>query len=114
MSGTVSRRRQMLNAFGIDDTPTNRVAVYINGQQEWVAPPQPNVQAHQLSATVNVYDGQTLVLGGLVSHSESKNTRNRLLLIFATPTIVDPAGNRIHPAEGKPSAPDRIPLQPTR
>ena len=84
-----------------------------------------------------MYDGQTLVLGGLPSErvtafkdqvpvlgdlplvghlfrSESKNTQKRNLLIFITPTIIDPAGNRVHSPDELPSSPNGIPPQPPR
>jgi general secretion pathway protein D len=90
-----------------------------------------------MAATNNVYDGQTLVLGGLVSEqitafkdkvpvlgdlplvgglfrSESKNAQKRNLLFFITPTIIDPAGNRVHSADEMPFSQDRIPPQPSR
>jgi beta-lactamase regulating signal transducer with metallopeptidase domain/type II secretory pathway component GspD/PulD (secretin) len=124
--------------LGYEDARTNRVAAYVNGKRKWVTPPQPSVRAQQMvSMGQNVYDGQTLVLGGLISESigllkdkvpvlgdvpllgrlfrsESKNTQKRNLLIFVTPTIIDPAGNRVHSADEKPSAPNGIPAQPPR
>ena len=95
------------------------------------------MRTQQMASTVNVHDGQTLVLGGLVSEriatitgqlpvlgtlpglgsllrSESKNTQRRNLLIFITPTIIDPAGNRVHAAEDMPSVREAIPPQPRR
>ena len=123
--------------LGYDDTPTNRVAVYVNGQQKWVSPPRPSMQTRQMTATVNVWDGQTVVLGDLVSEristikdqvpilgdlplvgrlfrSESKTAQKRDLLVFITPTIIDPAGNRVHAAEERPFPSDTIPPQPPR
>ena len=67
--------------------------------------------------TVNIWDNQTVVLGGLISstintendkvpflgdlplfgrlfQSQSKSTVKKNLMIFVTATIVDPAGNR--------------------
>jgi type II secretory pathway component GspD/PulD (secretin) len=127
----------LLEFLGYEDTRTNRVAVYVNGQQKWVSPPGPIVQARQMTSTVNVWDGQTLVLGGLVSERivtmkdgvpvlgelplvgglfrrESKNTQKRNLLVFITPTIIDPAGNRVHAAGDMPFTRDGIPPQPPR
>jgi general secretion pathway protein D len=90
-----------------------------------------------MAATVNVWDGQTAVLGGLVSENttaikgrapvlgklpvvgglfrnESKTTSKKHLLIFVTPTIIDPAGNRVHSDDELPFARKAIPLQPAR
>ena len=33
---------------------------------------------------------------GPIFRSESKSTEKKQLLVFVTPTLVDPAGNRIH------------------
>ena len=108
-----------------NDPGTNRVAVYVNGKQIWLAPPQPKIQTRQMWTTVAVPDGQTLVLGGLTSErivtmkyhvpvlgdlplvgrlfrSESKSTQKKNLLIFITATIIDATGNRVHAdQEGK-------------
>ena len=70
-------------------------------------------------------DGQTMVLGGLLSEdvsrfkdkvpilgdlplvgklfrSEQSQTKKKNLVIFVTPTILDPAGNRLHTEEDMP------------
>ena len=127
----------VLGFAGYDDPGTNRVTVYLNGKQKWVAPPRPKVQKREVAATVNVWDGQTLVLGGLMSEniimmkdkvpvlgdlplmgrffrSESKTTQKRNLLVFITPTIIDPAGNRVHSGEEIPSAGKNMLSQPER
>jgi hypothetical protein len=57
-----------------------------------------------------------MVMGGLRSDSVSESAdetlrRPRNLIVFITPTIIDPAGNRVrllHPID-----PDTIPLQTT-
>jgi len=82
--------------------------------------PLPHLRIRQVTASVNVYDGQTVVLGHLAGEGGNKLKaqapilgdlpvvgrlfRNEIgeiektdLLILVTPTIVDPAGNRIHP-----------------
>lgn len=76
--------------------------------------PLPRFRLRQLSTTVSVWDGQTVVLGGFISEtvtrnpdgSESRATTPELdkkqLLVFVTPTVIDPAGNRIHPAPTRP------------
>jgi general secretion pathway protein D len=86
-------------------------------------------------STVNVWDGQTVVLGGLLSESvqtlknqvpmlgdlplvgrlfrnESKTTNKKNLLIFVTPLLIDPAGNRLHSEDEMPFAQSAVPVQP--
>ena len=86
-------------------------------------------------SAVNVWDGQTVVLGGLLSEtvttikdqipmlgdlplvgtffrSESKTTSKDNLLIFVTPMLIDPAGNRLHSEDEMPFAQTGIPVQP--
>ncbi len=95
----------------------------------------PRFRVRQVISTVNVWDGQTVVLGGLISEnvsnirdkvpvlgdlpflgrlfrSESKVARKSNLLIFVTPTIIDPSGNRKHSDEELPFAQTTIPTQP--
>ena len=97
----------------------------------------PRFRVRQVHSTVNVWDGQTVVLGGLVSdnvtsikdkvpvlgdlpllgrffRSESKNTAKKNLVIFVTPTIVDPAGNRMHSEDEMPFAQTQFPSQALR
>jgi general secretion pathway protein D len=85
--------------------------------------------------TVNVWDNQTVVLGGLISsqvnstkdkvpflgdipllgklfQSESKISTKKNLMIFVTSTLVDPAGNRVHSDDDLPFAQTQIPVQP--
>jgi len=94
----------------------------------------PRFRVRQVTSTVNVWDGQTVVLGGLVSdtttkfkdkvpvigdlpylgrlfRSEGTRTEKKNLLIFVTPTLIDPAGNRLHAEEDLPFAATSIPPQ---
>jgi general secretion pathway protein D len=94
----------------------------------------PVFRLRQVVSAVNVWDGQTLVLGGLLAEtvttvkdqvpmlgdlplvgrffrSESKSTAKKNLLIFVTPTLIDPAGNRLHTEEDMPFAQSGIPTQ---
>jgi type II secretory pathway component GspD/PulD (secretin) len=75
--------------LGYVEGQTNRVAVYVNGGKKWVTPPRPDVRVLQGHTTLRVWDGRTLNLGGLLS--EKKNVD-----VFVTPTLIDPAGNRVH------------------
>jgi type II secretory pathway component GspD/PulD (secretin)/tetratricopeptide (TPR) repeat protein len=81
--------------------------------------PLPRTRVRQVVTSAVVWDGQTVVLGGLMSEdvtrlkdkvpllgdlplvgrlfrSESSQTKKKNLVIFVTPTIIDPAGNRLH------------------
>lgn len=96
--------------------------------------PLPHFRLRQCTTSVSVWDGQTVVLGGLIAESVSKykdkvpvlgdlpvfgrlfrseasETQKRNLVIFVTPTIVDPAGNRFHSEEDMPFAQTSIPEQ---
>jgi len=97
--------------------------------------PLPKFRVRQVVSSVNVWDGQTVVLGGLIAEdvakikdkvpvlgdipflgrffrSESFATSKKNLVIFITPTLVDPAGNRIHLEDSLPFDPNVIPAQP--
>lgn len=97
----------------------------------------PHFRVRQVVTSVNVWDGQTLVLGGLLSEnttkqkdkvpilgdlplvgrlfrSESSQSQKRNLLIFVTPTLIDPAGNRLHTDEDMPFAQNAFPPQPAQ
>jgi general secretion pathway protein D len=95
----------------------------------------PRFTVRQVASSVNVWDGQTVVLGGLLSDSvttikdkvpllgdlpiagalfrnESKTTMKKNLLIFVTPVLIDPAGNRLHSEDEMPFAKESFPVQP--
>lgn len=97
--------------------------------------PLPRLRVRQVVTTCNVWDGQTVVLGGLISEdirkikdkvpvlgdlpffgrlfrSESNESSKKNLLVFVTPTLIDPAGNRLHTDEEMPFARTQIPPQP--
>jgi general secretion pathway protein D len=96
--------------------------------------PLPRFRVRQVATTAVVWDGQTVVLGGLISEnvkkirekvpvlgdipffgrlfrSEAADSSKKNLIIFVTPTIIDPAGNRIHSPDNLPYDPNRIPEQ---
>jgi Flp pilus assembly secretin CpaC len=126
--------------LGYAEGQTNRLAVYVNGAKKWVFPPEPNVRQRQMTASVRVWDGQTVVLGGLtyemvstlstlkdqvpmladlplvgrLFRNESKTIQKKYLLVFVTPTLIDPAGNRVHSEEDIPFARDAVPPQAPR
>jgi general secretion pathway protein D len=95
----------------------------------------PDFTVRQVITTVNVWDGQTVVLGGLINsttqtekdkvpvigdlpilgrlfQSQTKTAIKKNLMIFVTATIVDPAGNRVHSDDELPFAQNAIPPQP--
>lgn len=95
----------------------------------------PKFTVRQVVTTVNVWDNQTVVLGGLITstvdstkdkvpiigdvpllgrlfQSQSKQTKKNNLMIFVTATIVDPAGSRVHSDDELPFAQNAVPLQP--
>lgn len=97
--------------------------------------PLPHFRVREVVTTCNVWDGQTVVLGGLIGEtitkindkvpvlgdlplvgklfqSQSSDATKENLLIFVTPTIIDPAGNRVHTDEDLPFAKTMIPVQP--
>lgn len=96
----------------------------------------PEFSVREVTTTVNVWDGQTVVLGGLINsqiieskdtvpvlgdvpllgrlfQSTSKQETKRNLMIFVTSTLIDPAGNRVHSDDELPFAQNNIPAQPT-
>jgi len=95
----------------------------------------PHFTVREVVTTVNIWDNQTVVLGGLISstinstkdkvpflgdlplvgrlfQSQSKVTEKKNLMIFVTATIVDPAGNRVHSDDELPFNPPPVPAQP--
>jgi general secretion pathway protein D len=97
--------------------------------------PLPIFRLRQVATSAIVWDGQTVVLGGLISEnviktkdkvpvlgdlpligrffrSESSSTDKKNLMIFVTPTIIDPAGNRKNAPDELPFAQQTIPDQP--
>lgn len=123
--------------LGYEENRTNRVAVYVNGEKKWVTPPLPKFRVRQMNTSVQVWDGQTVVLGGLLSEtvntlkhqvpvlgdiplvgrlfrSGSKTTAKKNLLVFITPTLIDPAGNRIHTEDDMPFTRGSVPPQAPR
>lgn len=96
--------------------------------------PLPRFRIRQVVTSSIVWDGQTVVLGGLISErvtkvkdkvpvlgdlplvgrlfrSEAKASSKKNLVIFVTPTIIDPAGNRVHDENNLPYDPNRVPPQ---
>jgi Flp pilus assembly secretin CpaC len=128
--------------LGYVENPTNRVALYLNGKKKLVTPLIPCLRKQQAASAVNVPDGQTVMLRaqpsqdgrmvmtqGIVDQvpmlgdlpllgrffrSQSEVVMEPTLLIFVTPTIIDPAGNRVHAADETPSLRGGTAPQPAR
>lgn len=123
--------------LGYVENPTNRVAVYVNGKKKWVTLDRLHIRSRQMPASVRVRDGPTVFLRAPPTETvtpikdpvpllddpllaspafriESGTTNKQTLLIFVTPTIVGPEGNRVHAAEETPSPRDETPRQPAR
>jgi general secretion pathway protein D len=123
---------QLLQFNGYDTPPT------VPGVQATVVTVPtalPDFTVRSVVTTVNIWDNQTVVLGGLISssiqttkdkvpflgdlplvgrafQSQTKTTQKQNLMIFVTATIVDPAGNRVHSDDELPFNPATVPPQP--
>jgi general secretion pathway protein D len=98
--------------------------------------PLPKFRLRQVATTAMVWDGQTIVLGGLISEkvqkqkdkvpvlgdlpffgrffrSESNTSSKKNLVIFVTPRLIDPAGNPLHSEEEMPFAQHSTPTPRT-
>jgi general secretion pathway protein D len=124
-----------LTDFNGYDTPPN-IANVTSGLNVVQLPTiLPDFTVREVVTTVNVWDNQTVVIGGLISsqlsstkdkvpflgdlplvgrafQSQSKTSVKKNLMIFVTATIVDPAGNRVHSDDELPFAQNSIPSQP--
>lgn len=103
--------------YDLDNQNRREIVTMPDGRKEIVVvpnQPQPIFRKRQIVASATVKDGHTLVLAGGSSHFSANpmrgqalqpgakiptNTAPTHLLIFVTPTLVDPAGNRINPPE---------------
>jgi general secretion pathway protein D len=96
--------------------------------------PLPRFRIRQIATSAVVWDGQTVVLGGLIGENvrkvkekvpvlgdvpflgrlfrtETSDSTKVNLVIFVTPTIIDAAGNRVHSPDNLPYDPNRLPEQ---
>lgn len=96
--------------------------------------PLPHFRMRQVTTSVTVWDAQTVVLGGLMTdsvtkvkdkvpllgdmpfvgrlfRSESQEKTKKNLIIFVTPTIINPDGTRYHSDEEMPFAANTVPPQ---
>ena len=106
--------------LGYDKTTNSTTAFNATGERTNAPVALPRFNVRQASANMDLWDGQTVVLGNL--HSEvtvggkkvdaKQNVENKELLVFITVTTVDPAGNRIHSDDEMPFAKNGVPAQP--
>ncbi len=107
-----------LNEFLGYEKGKSNVPIYVNGHKEETTLPLPKIRVHQLTNDCVIPNGQTLVLGNLPTTEIAKQpngeflttdvtgNNTKFLFVFVTPTIVDPAGNRVNPIEKSlPSSP---------
>lgn len=96
--------------------------------------PLPHFRIRQITTSAIIWDGQTVALGGLIAErvakikdkvpvlgdlplvgrlfrSEASQQQKKNLIVFVTPTIIDPAGNRIHTEDNLPYDPNKVPPQ---
>jgi beta-lactamase regulating signal transducer with metallopeptidase domain len=94
---------------------------YDKSKTDDASPPLPKYRERKITTTAVVWDGQTLVLGNFsvetitmkpdgTGKAEVSNEKKRLF-VFVTPTIIDPAGNRVHTEDEMPFARDAVPPQ---
>lgn len=118
------------------DTEFAQTFQTVVGNQPLQPTPLPSFRVRQVVTSATVWDGQTIVLGGLIAEnvtktkdkvpilgdipfvgrlfrSETSRAQKKNLVIFVTPTIIDPAGNRIFDKENPPYDPNTIPAQQT-
>ena len=103
------------------DKPTNTTTAY-NRAGEKIDVPKilPRFSVRQMVTTLNLLDGQTAVIGGLLEKNyvggkevaDKSKSSDKELLVFITATLVDPAGNRVHTDDDLPFAQKGIPPQP--
>lgn len=117
--------------LGYDPNPYRAQVGTLPNQPDY---PLPHFRVRQVTTSAIVWDGQTIMMGGLISEkvqrvkdkvpvlgdlpllgrlfrSEGSASTKRNLVIFVTPTIIDPAGNRIHTEDNLPYDPNKIPPQ---
>jgi len=97
--------------------PGDAAPVYVDGKATKATRPHPRIHVRTMQAGVNIYDGQTVVLGrptdemitfdkdGKALSTPSATKKN--LLVFVTATLIDAAGNPVHSLDSPSSPPQR-------
>ena len=85
---------------------TRSAEVYVDGKKDTVKLPLPNFRVRSVTNSIVVADGQTVLLGGPVTHDSNVRDRKHMVVLI-TPTLIDRAGNRVHPDDELEKAPRR-------
>jgi type II secretory pathway component GspD/PulD (secretin) len=124
--------------LGYDKSTNSSVAYNRAGGKIDVPRVLPRFATQQTLATLNLWDGQTVIISGMTKTNSnvivdkvpvlgdlplggplfsSTKTKKEVvedeILVFVTATIVDPAGNRVHSDEEMKSFEDKFPPQPS-
>jgi hypothetical protein len=111
--------------LGYEDSETFTTNLVL-GPSNQVVLPLPHFRVRQTTASIAVWDGQTVVIGnvlpveiftkpdGTQAATPATDKNLKRLIVLVTPTITDPAGNRVHSEEEMPFARDGVPAQPNR
>jgi hypothetical protein len=98
------------------DGPTHSVTAYVEGKPETVPVPCPQFKMREFTTSLDLYDGQTLLLSQPVDPRtgqlvEQSGRKAKHLLVLVSVLFVDAAGNRLHTDAQMPFARDRVPPQ---
>ncbi len=90
-----------VNEFlGYDDPGPFAVGTDQVGQPQSATLPVPHFRLRQLPVTASLWEGETLIIGGGLEQGaladKAGEHLNKRLLVMVTPTVIDPAGNRVH------------------
>jgi type II secretory pathway component GspD/PulD (secretin) len=109
---------------GYDESHAN-VPVYVNGKKQQGFQPLPRFRVRQTTTSAVAWDGQTVMVGnampveiftkpdGTSAATPATDKSLKRLIVLVTPTITDPAGNRVHVEEEMPFAREGVPTQPS-
>ncbi len=93
--------------LGYGKTKSN-VPIYVNGKRKTTILPLPKYRLQQMTNDCVILDGQTLMLGNFPTTEIAKQpngefltnavtgNNTKFLFVFVTPTLIDPAGNRVN------------------
>lgn len=101
--------------LGYDKPTTKAPYIYVNGKRKKGLIPLPRYRVQQMTNDCVILDGQTLMLGNFPTTEVAKQpngeflttdvtgTKTNFLFVFVTPTLIDPAGNRVNTAGKSPT-----------
>jgi hypothetical protein len=97
----VEARANVSEFIGYDD-PQRKVQAYVDGKRTSVVQPLPHFREGKAVASAAVPDGHTLLLGTTMHDNfgaavVTSKAKNDHLLVLLTITLIDSAGNRLHP-----------------